>query len=466
MGGVAACVVVSLSLLLASHRIFPRGSPLGSSHNEPMESPSDYRSKYWTARFRQTEEGNVQSPSPYLGSQQASELNHHPHQLRQQPSVSPGSPVSYDAGEIVVQTNGGEAMPELKPISDQLSVREGLLGQRIQQLESHGESVTIMCVGESGVGKSTLLSNIFTVPICHSCPKPTCKIVETSVKFECDGIPITVNLIDTPGYGDGMDIRANFNSVKSYLEKRFERSLGKENQIERQERHSLDNTLGVDAILYFFSPHRCKEIDLEFLKSIQGYATIIPILAKADTMTADELAEFRATVIKRLKQAGIKVFHSPFAIIASPYSVKSATNNRGYHVPGRQYPWGVAESENERHSDLPALRRCLITEGLSELHESTRRYYEAYRTEQLRKKNSVWSRIKRAAVTFLQTALLLFAAREAPRLKDDIIGEGQGHSDIRVYDYDYDTYQPEEGPSLPRLIRAKKDSMLRLLSRG
>ena len=34
----------------------------------------------------------------------------------------------------------------------------------LHQLESRGEGVTIMCVGESGVGKSSLISNIFTVP--------------------------------------------------------------------------------------------------------------------------------------------------------------------------------------------------------------------------------------------------------------------------------------------------------------
>eukprot|EP00466_Bigelowiella_natans_P014251 jgi/Bigna1/126593/aug1.3_g1301 len=380
------------------------------------------------------------------------------------------SPRIYDRGagggsqDIARVSNGASnSALDSDAIPAQLSVREGLLGQRIQDLESHGESVTIMCVGESGVGKSTLLSNIFTVPIVHSVPKPTVKIVETSVKFECDGIPITVHLIDTPGYGDGMDIRKSFSYVKDYLEAKFQQSLKRETQIERQDRHSLDTSLGVDAILYFFSPHRCKTVDLEFLKSIQGYATIIPILAKADTMTADELAEFRSTVIKKLKATGIKVFHSPFAIISSPYVVRSHQNSRGELIHGREYPWGTAESENELHSDLPALRRCLITEGLSELHEATRRYYERYRAMQLTRKNSLFARLRRAITGFVQTALVIFAIKEAPRIRGDILG---GFGDYFDDDergvsptYIYDDVMQGRGAS------SKRTSILKWISR-
>ncbi|GAB5363037.1 hypothetical protein AAMO2058_000849200 [Amorphochlora amoebiformis] len=398
---------------------------LRSSHHDSqqLDTPSDVRARYWSSKFRQPSEvSGVASHSPPM-------VRHQEEIKPRGSSTVPGSPLSpYDDDSV----HGSTVMRnDQDPIPAQLSVREGLLGQRIQELESHGESVTIMCVGESGVGKSTLLSNIFTVPIVHSVPKPTVKIVETSVKFECDSIPITVHLIDTPGYGDGLNIRSSFQSVRDYLEARFKQALKRENQIDRQERHILDTRMGVDAILYFFSPHRCKTVDLEFLKSIQGYATIIPILAKADTMTADELAEFRSTVIKRLKETGIKVFHSPFAIISSPYVVRSHQSSRGELVHGREYPWGTAESENELHSDLPALRRCLITEGLSELHDSTRRYYERYRAEHMTRKNNVWNRFLRAASSIGQTALILLVVRELPKSLYGLVTDLSGYEDER-----------------------------------
>ena len=39
--------------------------------------------------------------------------------------------------------------------------REGLKQQTLRNLEQHGESIVIMAVGESGLGKTSLLSSLF-----------------------------------------------------------------------------------------------------------------------------------------------------------------------------------------------------------------------------------------------------------------------------------------------------------------
>ncbi len=87
-----------------------------------------------------------------------------------------------------------------------LDVRTGLLKQREAQLESTGESLSIMCVGESGTGKSTLIANIFTAPITRSSESrssevggPTQSIVESHLSLDCEGIPLKIKIIDTPG---------------------------------------------------------------------------------------------------------------------------------------------------------------------------------------------------------------------------------------------------------------------------
>jgi hypothetical protein len=88
-----------------------------------------------------------------------------------------------------------------------LDVRNGLLKQREAHLESTGESLSIMCVGESGTGKSTLIANIFTAPITRSSESrspecvggPTLAIVESHLSLDCEGIPLKIKIIDTPG---------------------------------------------------------------------------------------------------------------------------------------------------------------------------------------------------------------------------------------------------------------------------
>jgi cell division control protein 11 len=72
----------------------------------------------------------------------------------------------------------------------------------------------------------------------------------------------------------------------------------------------------------------------------------------------------------------------PFAIVGSDDFVE--IDNR--KVRARQYPWGVVEVENPRHSDFLALRSALLHSHLADLKEITHDFlYENYRTEKLSK---------------------------------------------------------------------------------
>jgi septin family protein len=54
------------------------------------------------------------------------------------------------------------------------------------------------------------------------------------------------------------------------------------------------------------------------------------------------------------------------------------------HWPVRSYPWGVAESLNSAHSDVPALKRLLIELSFDDLKKITDdRYYTSYRPKKL-----------------------------------------------------------------------------------
>jgi septin 7 len=60
----------------------------------------------------------------------------------------------------------------------------------------------------------------------------------------------------------------------------------------------IDNR--VHCCLYFIAPsgHGLKALDIEFMKKLNDKVNIIPVLAKADTMTPEECSHFKKQVFK------------------------------------------------------------------------------------------------------------------------------------------------------------------------
>ena len=170
--------------------------------------------------------------------------------------------------------------------------RRGLREQHLKALDDQGESITIMAVGESGVGKTSFFSNLFHTqlrPNTMRTLKKTTSIDEQTVTFNWDGLPFSAKLVDSPGYGDTIDLTTTFRVATNYIESCFNRNLAQEARAKRQLPHERERHLGIDVILYFFAPHRCKGADVAFLQRLKNKAPIVPILAKADTMTSEEL---------------------------------------------------------------------------------------------------------------------------------------------------------------------------------
>jgi septin family protein len=52
----------------------------------------------------------------------------------------------------------------------------------------------------------------------------------------------------------------------------------------------------IHLILFFLDGHRCKELDFKSIKALQQFASIIPILAKADQYNQDEIKQMKMDV--------------------------------------------------------------------------------------------------------------------------------------------------------------------------
>lgn len=271
-----------------------------------------------------------------------------------------------------------------------------------------GFQFTAMVVGESGLGKSTLINTLFNTqlyppkePLPPSAERPQTVAIESiSADIEENGVRLKLTVVDTPGFGDFVNNDGSWKPIVENIESRFDSYLEQENRVNRQK--IVDNR--VHACLYFIQPtgHSLKQIDIEFMRQLHTKVNLIPVIAKADTLTDDEVVEFKARILADIAHHQIQIFQAPtyenedeeslaeaeeiaskipFAVVGSNQLVKTPD---GREVRGRAYPWGVVEVDNEDHCDFVKLRQMLVRTYMEELREYTNDVlYENWRTEKL-----------------------------------------------------------------------------------
>uniref|UniRef100_A0A8B9KYK2 Septin-7 n=1 Tax=Astyanax mexicanus TaxID=7994 RepID=A0A8B9KYK2_ASTMX len=161
--------------------------------------------------------------------------------------------------------------------------------------------------------------------------------------------------------------------VTDHIDSKFEDYLNAESRVNR--RQMPDSR--IHCCLYFIAPsgHGLKPLDIEFMKRLHEKVNIIPLIAKADTLTPEECQQFKKQIMREIQEHKIKIYEFPetddeednklvkkikdrlpLAVVGSNTIIEV----NGKKARGRQYPWGVAEVENGDHCDFTILRNMLI----------------------------------------------------------------------------------------------------------
>lgn len=119
-------------------------------------------------------------------------------------------------------------------------------------------------------------------------------IQSTSADIEENGVRLRLSVIDTPGFGDFVNNDDSWRPIVENIEQRFDTYLEAENKVNRS--NIVDNR--IHACVYFIQPtgHSLKPLDIEVMRRLHTKVNLIPVIAKADTLTDEEIALFKQRV--------------------------------------------------------------------------------------------------------------------------------------------------------------------------
>ncbi|CAH2351455.1 cell division control protein 12 [[Candida] railenensis] len=285
-----------------------------------------------------------------------------------------------------------------------------LPNQRYNIVLKQGATFTIMVCGESGLGKTTFVNTLFQSTLKeHANPTErhnkftsshqTVEIDIVRAILEEKNFKMRLNIIDTPGFGNNVNNHDSWTPIIDFLDDQHESFMKQEQQPIRYAKKDLR----VHACLYFIRPtgHSLKPLDIEIMKRLSTRVNLIPVIAKADTLSPSELESFKNRIRDVIEAQDINIYtpplevedspaaeHAkqlieamPFAIIGSEEEIEVSPGN---FVRGRQYPWGTVEVENDQHCDFKKLRSLLIRTNMLDLILSTNEiHFETFRSLKL-----------------------------------------------------------------------------------
>ncbi|KAJ3395274.1 Peptidyl-prolyl cis-trans isomerase B [Entophlyctis sp. JEL0112] len=258
-------------------------------------------------------------------------------------------------------------------------------------------NVRIMVAGDSGIGKTSLIHAFIRSPefsindpnsetaLNNSTPairEIKASTVPEQFRTTTDGAANVV-FIDTPGLGAFMDSMTVIRPVVKYAAAQFARTQrffstqADSNTIVKFVAADSAAHTHVHVCLYCIL-HRLKPVDLEYMRILSGYLTVVPIILKGDTLIPREAFNLKRSVLECLSKAHIPVFG--FGL-----SEKDLADAASAQVPGA-VPFIVSTLQDHSNSclnEFELLRRSLFFNNVNDMRLITAERFSAWRIREM-----------------------------------------------------------------------------------
>ncbi|WPK24777.1 hypothetical protein PUMCH_002068 [Australozyma saopauloensis] len=277
---------------------------------------------------------------------------------------------------------------------------------------------SFMIVGESGLGRSTFINSLCggntIVPTSLTATQDPYSrkltLRHENVELEDnDGHKISLNIIDTPNFANAVNCEDDFKIVVDFIRHQYDEVLLEESRVKRNPRFK-DGRIHVLLYLVNATGHGLSEIDVKFMQHVSDLVNIIPVIAKADTLTPEELKLNKQLVLEDLNTYKINYYKFneyeyeedymddeiiaynkylnlliPFAVIGANTYQELKDDDEMLKLRVLNPAWALPINiELPEFNDFTILKNILLITHLNEFKELTHNViYENYRTEAL-----------------------------------------------------------------------------------
>ncbi|KAG8137518.1 hypothetical protein E2320_004753, partial [Naja naja] len=214
---------------------------------------------------------------------------------------------------------------------------DSLPDQLVNKSIHQGFCFNILSIGETGIGKSTLIDTLFNTSFDDHVSthfQPNVRLKAQTYELQESNVRLKLTIVNTVGFGDQINKDDSYQPIVDYIDAQFEAYLQEELKIKRS--------------LYNYHDTRI-------------HVNIIPVIAKADTISKSELQKFKIKIMSELVSNGVQIYqfptddesiakinatmngHLPFAVVGSTEELKIGNKV----VKARQYPWGIVQGKQE-----------------------------------------------------------------------------------------------------------------------
>ncbi|KAG0354114.1 hypothetical protein BGX24_007031, partial [Mortierella sp. AD032] len=200
----------------------------------------------------------------------------------------------------------------------------------------------------------------------------------------------------TPGYGSVIDARTNFALFMNHVSQTFEEKNNKISPFIEVSNNELMRSLvtGVGAhkfidVCFYLIVHRLKPLDIEYMRTISEKVNVVPILAKVDTQSEQEVQQLKVNVLKTLREQGVSIYtfridYDRLIHMAEtgqaggpPFAVSNLPPKPSSQDPLDQIPFTHALNE------LPLLRKLVLETQINNVRQFTVKKFINWRSKQI-----------------------------------------------------------------------------------